>query len=98
MSQLKAVVFDVGNILIRWDPDAVLSTYFAMQADYARFLDETRLMWMNLEFDAGLPFAKGISELTSRFPHYEAPLRAFDERWSECVPGAIEANLSLIHI
>lgn len=96
MSQLKAAVFDVGNILIRWDPDRVLSTYFGTHAEYARFLDETRLMWTNLEFDAGLPFATGIAELTSRFPQYAAPLRAFDERWSECVPGAIEANVATL--
>ena len=34
MSELKAVVFDVGNILIRWDPDQMLRTYFNNDKDY----------------------------------------------------------------
>jgi 2-haloacid dehalogenase len=96
MPAIKAVVFDVGNILIRWDPDAILRTYFNDDKAYAAFLDSTRLMWMNLEFDAGRPFKDGIAELTAAFPHYAAPLRAFDERWSECVPHAIEDNVATL--
>lgn len=96
MSAIKAVVFDVGNILIRWDPDAMLTNYFNDSRDYAAFLDSTRLMWTNLEFDAGRPFKDGIGELVAAFPHYEAPLRAFDERWSDCVPGAIEDNVTTL--
>lgn len=96
MSGLKAVVFDVGNILIRWEPDQMLRPYFGSDADYAAFLDSTRLMWMNLEFDAGRPFADGIGELVRRFPHYEAPLRAFDTRWSDCVLHAIDDNVATL--
>ena len=69
MSELKAVVFDVGNILIRWDPDLMLRTYFSNDKDYATFLESTRLMWVNLEFDAGRPFADGLAELVAQFPH-----------------------------
>jgi 2-haloacid dehalogenase len=97
MSSIKAVVFDVGNILIRWDPDQMLRTYFSNDKDYAAFLDSTRLMWVNLEFDAGRPFADGIAELVAAFPHYEAPLRAFDTRWNECVLGAIEDNVATLN-
>ncbi len=96
MSELKAVVFDVGNILIRWDPDLMLRTYFDDDTSYAAFLDSTRLMWVNLEFDAGRPFADGIGELIESFPHYEAPLRAFDTRWSECVLHAIDDNVATL--
>ncbi len=96
MPELKAVVFDVGNILIRWDPDAVLRTYFSNDKDYAAFLESTRLHWVNLELDAGRPFADGIGELVAQFPQYEAPLRAFDVRWSECVAGSIEDNVATL--
>lgn len=96
MSELKAVVFDVGNILIRWEPDHVLRPYFSNDKDYAAFLESTRLMWMNLEFDAGRPFADGIGELVRRFPEHEAPLRAFDTRWSECVLHAIDDNVATL--
>jgi 2-haloacid dehalogenase len=96
MSELKAVVFDVGNILIRWDPDQMLKTYFSNDKDYAGFLESTRLMWVNLEFDAGRPFADGIAELAGKFPQYESALRAFDARWSECVLHAIDDNVATL--
>lgn len=96
MTELKAVVFDVGNILIRWEPDLMLRTYFGSDEAYATFLDSTRLMWLNLEFDAGRPFADGIGALVSQFPQYEAPLRAFDTRWSDCVTGSIEGNVATL--
>ncbi|MGL4441565.1 MAG: HAD family hydrolase, partial [Bosea sp. (in: a-proteobacteria)] len=84
------------NILIRWDPDQMLKAYFSNDKDYATFLESTRLMWMNLDFDAGRPFVDGIDELVAAFPHYEAPLRAFDTRWSECVLHAIEDNVATL--
>jgi 2-haloacid dehalogenase len=96
MPAAKAVVFDIGNILIRWEPEIMLGSYFADRAAVDAFLAETRLMWMNLEFDAGRPFADGLAELAARFPHHAAPLRAFDERWPETVTHAIADNVATL--
>jgi 2-haloacid dehalogenase len=96
MPAAKAVVFDIGNILIRWEPEIMLGSYFRDRAAVDAFLAETRLMWMNLEFDAGRPFADGLAELAARFPHHAAPLRAFDERWPETVTHAIADNVATL--
>ncbi len=96
MTAVRAVVFDIGNILIRWEPEKMLRGYFAGDAELNAFLDETKLFWMNLEFDAGRPFADGVAELVGRFPRHKAPLEAFDARWSECVTGAIAGNVATL--
>ncbi len=96
MTAVRAVVFDIGNILIRWEPERMLRQYFAGDAELNAFLDETKLFWMNLEFDAGRPFADGVAELVGRFPRHKAPLEAFDARWSECVTGAIAGNVETL--
>lgn len=96
MSTPKAVVFDVGNILIRWEPEKVLGTYFSNSSDFEAFLETTRLYWVNLEFDAGRPFADGVRDLTARYPHHAAPIRAFHERWPEMVTGAIHDNVETL--
>ena len=96
MPDPKAVVFDVGNILIRWEPEIVLEPYFENASAFQRFLETTRIYWFNLEFDAGRRFADGITELIARHPEFAAPLRAFDERWPEMVTGAIEPNVATL--
>lgn len=92
----SAVVFDIGNILIRWEPLKMLRGYFESDAALAAFMAETLLEWTNLELDAGRPFADGIGELVRAFPHHAEPLKAFDRRWSECVTGAIEPNVATL--
>jgi 2-haloacid dehalogenase len=96
MPAAKAVVFDIGNILIRWEPEIMLGSYFRDRAAVDAFLAETRLMWMNLEFDAGRPFADGVAELCARFPQHAAALHAFDERWPETVTHAIDGNVATL--
>lgn len=96
MRDPKSVVFDVGNILIRWEPEVVLEPYFESVSAFERFLETTRIYWFNLEFDAGRPFTDGLGELIARHPEFAAPLRAFNERWLEMVTGAIEPNVATL--
>jgi 2-haloacid dehalogenase len=93
---VKAVVFDVGNILVRWTAEDLLRGYFADEDSFRAFLKRTRLMWMNLAFDAGKPFADGVAELVAKHPADEAPLRAFHERWPETITHAIEPNAATL--
>jgi 2-haloacid dehalogenase len=96
MTAIRAVVFDVGNILIRWEPEVVLGGYFASAEELAAFRRLTRIDWINLELDAGQRFADGIGSLARRFPQYAEAIGAFDSRWPEMVTGAIEANVATL--
>jgi 2-haloacid dehalogenase len=96
MTTVKAVVFDVGNILIRWTAEDMLRGYFPDEAAFRAFLRRTRILWMNLAFDAGKPFAEGIAELVAKHPEHAAPLRAFDARWHETVVNAIAGNVETL--
>ncbi len=94
--KVDTVVFDVGNVLIRWDVHNLYRKMFPNDAAIKQFLDETGLITRNHEFDRGEPFADGIADLTRRFPHYAKPLAAFDARWEECLDGAINGNVALL--
>ena len=67
---IDTVVFDVGNVLIPWDPRWLLARLLPDEAALARFLDEVDFGAWNEQHDAGLPFAHGIARLGARFPHY----------------------------
>lgn len=96
MATIDTVIFDIGNVLIRWDMRNLYRKLFSDDAAVADFIEETGLTAENLEFDRGKPFATGLSELVARFPHHQVALSAFDARWAECLDGAIEANVKVL--
>ncbi len=93
----SVVVFDIGNVLIRWDPRNLYRTLF--EGDMARvewFLANICTDAWNLEQDRGRSFTEAIAERIARFPDWEAHIRAYDERWVETLGGAIAENVALL--
>lgn len=97
MTRARYAVFDVGNVLIEWNPRFLFETLIS---------DPCRLDWfmanvwdgdLNLELDRGLPFAEGIARLVARHPNWETEIRAYDTRWDETAPRAIAANVGLLN-
>jgi len=92
----RAVVFDVGCVLIQWDVYALYRKLLPNDAAITAFIDEVDLFAHNLEFDRGRPFADGVRELSAAFPHHAALIRAFDERWEETVTGPIQGTVDIL--
>jgi 2-haloacid dehalogenase len=94
--QIAAVVFDVGNVLIRWDPRNLYRKLFADPAGMERFLAEVCTDEWNLEQDRGRSWAEAIAERVALFPEQAALIRAYSERWHEMVPGEVEGTVSIL--
>src|SRR4051812_13261513 len=91
------VVFDLGNVLIAWDPRGLYRKLFPDDAERMEwFLANVCTTAWNETHDAGRAFADGIAELIPRFPEYAPHIRAFYERWDEMLPGAIEGSVSIL--
>ena len=95
MSGITNVVFDIGNVLLRYDPRLLYATFFADPAKRDWFLEEIVSDAWNREMDRGRPFAEGIAERVALHPEWETEIRAWDERWHEMVPGLIEGTVAL---
>lgn len=93
---IDAVIFDIGKVLIRWEPERLFRTLFDSDAEIAAFLDETGLLDRNIEFDRGEPFAAGLADLAMRHPHHSEALSAFDTRWIETLNGVIPESLAIL--
>lgn len=89
-------VFDIGNVLIDWDPRHLYRSIFADPARMEWFLAEVCTSEWNLEQDRGRPFAEAVAERIALFPDLAAEIRAFDERWHDMVPGAIAGSVELL--
>lgn len=97
MRLVDCVVFDVGNVLVRWNPDKVFRNHGYSDAEMKAVLDETRLMEINHRaLDAGGSFEAVMADLASRFPHHAPLLLAFHTRWEDTLDGQIDANVEVL--
>ena len=90
------VVFDIGNVLIQWDPCLLYRSIFQNEADADRFLSEVLPPEWNLEQDRGRSFAEGIAEALARRPDYREEILAWDTRWHEMVPGEVPGSVAIL--
>jgi 2-haloacid dehalogenase len=94
---LSTVVFDLGAVLIDWDPRYVYRDLFpgdeaAMEAFLA---DVTSATW-NHQMDAGKPWADAIAELVAIHPERRALIEAYWTRWSEMLHGDIPDTVAIL--
>lgn len=93
---IKAIVWDVGNVLVRWDVRALYRTIFDDPDEMERFLSEVWTPAHNLRCDAGEPYADVIAEVVADHPEHEEAVRAAWDRWIETIPGEVDGSLELL--
>lgn len=90
------VVFDLGNVLIPWDPRFLYRKMLPDEAAVERFLGEVCTAEWNLGLDAGRPWDEAIGELLARHPSHAPLIRAYDERWGEMIAPAIAESVTIL--
>jgi 2-haloacid dehalogenase len=90
------VVFDLGNVVLKWDPRFLYRQYFDSQEDMEWFLAHVCNSAWNLEQDRGRSFAYAVQELVKEFPEHAEAILAYDTRWHETLPHAIDATVAIL--
>ena len=90
------VVFDVGNVLIRWDPLLVYREMIPDDVKRTWFMQNVCTAAWNIEQDRGRSWEEAVALLVAAHPEWEAEIRAYDERWHEAVPGVIEDSVAVL--
>lgn len=90
------VVFDIGGVLLDWNPRHLYRRLFDDERAMEAFLSDVCSPAWNLLMDMGVPFRQGVSVLADRHPHHAELIRAYDERWQEMVAGAIEESVEIL--
>jgi 2-haloacid dehalogenase len=96
-SSPRDVIFDLGGVLIDWDPRHLYRKLFdgddpAME----RFLGEVCTPDWNHALDAGRAFAEAVAELASRHPRERKRIEAYHRRWIEMVKGPIAPTVAIL--
>jgi 2-haloacid dehalogenase len=94
---LPIVVFDLGGVLIDWNPRYLFRKFF--RGDHVameRFLEEIGFHEWNSAMDRGRSFAESVDSLCRRFPHRAPLIRIFHDRWEETLGEPIQPVVSLL--
>jgi len=90
------VVFDIGNVLVRWNPRNLFRKTMRDEARMERFLAAALSVDFVALTDIAADFSNAIAERARAFPEFARELHLFDERWVETIGGPIEENVALL--
>jgi 2-haloacid dehalogenase len=92
-----AVVFDLGNVLIRWDPRPAVAAGVG-EEEAARFLaadDFDFLAWNHLQ-DSGRGWDEAEAEVARSHPHWHRHATAYRAHFDRSLLGSLEDNVALL--
>lgn len=94
--QIDQIVFDLGGVLIDWNPRYLYRKLFADPKEMEWFLTEVCHGHWNEQQDAGRSFEKAIQEVVAVHPRYEEMIRAYFHRWGEMISGPIQGTVEIL--
>jgi 2-haloacid dehalogenase/putative hydrolase of the HAD superfamily len=90
------VIWDVGNVIVRWDPRTLYSKIFPDPTERDRFLGEVCTMAWHGPTDCGVSFDDNCAALAARHPEHAEAIWAWKHRWGEMFSGPIAETESAI--
>lgn len=90
------IVFDIGNVLIHWEPRALYRKIFASDDEVEWFLGNVCTSAWNLEQDRGRSFEDAVAEATLRHPDHAEAIAAYHHRWAETILGPISGTVDIL--
>lgn len=94
---IRHVVFDLGQVLIQWDPEAPYRRLIPDAAERATFLGDICSPAWNHEQDRGRDWRAAEAALIARHPGKADLIRAYRAHWHEMIPGAIEPTVTVLN-
>ncbi|MFQ5624236.1 MAG: HAD family hydrolase [Paracoccaceae bacterium] len=92
----EAVIFDIGNVLINWDPRLLYDQLLPDRAAQDALFAAAGLDAMNEAMDLGAPFRETVYATAGRNPEYRDLIRAWHDRWIEMARPAIAGSWALL--
>jgi 2-haloacid dehalogenase len=92
----RVVVFDLGGVLLDWNPRHLYRKLFDDEASMESFLTDVCSPAWNERQDAGRPFHEAVAELAPKHPDKLHLINAWRERFSEMIPGPLAGTVDIL--
>ncbi|SDW80524.1 HAD family hydrolase [Litoreibacter albidus] len=92
---IKAVIFDIGNVLIEWNPERFYDSAIGEERRKAMFA-AVDLHGMNDKVDMGQPFKETIYETAEAYPEWRDEIRMWHDHWIEMASPTIDHSVKLL--
>jgi len=93
---IKTIIFDLGAVLIDWNPNYLYRKIFDQEAEMLHFLEHICTSEWNEEQDGGRSLQEATELLIAKHPDQEDKIRAFYSRWDEMLGSAIEGTVEIL--
>jgi len=93
---IKNIIFDLGGVLIDWNPKNVFHTIFSTEEEAHLFLSNICTMDWNVQQDAGRSLEDATSFLQNKYPEWHNEIAAYYGRWEEMLTGPIQESVDIL--
>ena len=93
---IKNIVFDLGGVLVDWDPRYLYRKIIPGEEEVEKFLAEVCTHEWNVQQDAGRLIEDAEKDLINRFPDQETLIKAYYGRWEESLKGPISGTVEIL--
>jgi len=96
MGPINTVIFDLGGVLIDWNPRYLYRKIFKTEEEITWFLENICTSEWNDQQDAGRSFEEATRELAQKFPEHKEPILAWYNRWQETMGGPVHETVEVL--
>ncbi len=95
MENITSVVFDIGGVLIDWNPRHLFRKVFTSEEEMEWFLSNICTYEWNVQQDGGKLFSTATAELSAKYPEYSDKIALYYGRWEEMLGGEITGTVKI---
>jgi len=93
--KIDTIIFDLGGVLIDWNPDYLFDSIFTSPEEKKFFFEQVCTPDWNEEQDAGRSIEEGTNLLIQQYPDHEANIRLFYDQWEQMLNGPIQETVDI---
>ena len=93
--KINTIIFDLGNVLIDWNPDYVFDKLIEDKERKKYFFENVCTMEWNEMQDAGRSVKEATEELCLKHPEWKEYIEAYYGKWKDMLGGAIEGTVEI---
>jgi 2-haloacid dehalogenase len=94
--KIDAIIFDLGGVLIDWNPSYVFDKMFDDEERKKHFFENICTSDWNEKQDAGRPLREATEELVAKHPDWKEYIEAYYGRWEEMLGGPIDGTVEIL--